>query len=51
MCKPPSFSTPDPNLMSVPLPAIFVAIVIAFFKPAFATISASLWCCLAFNTL
>ena len=51
ICNPPNSSTPGPNFISVPLPAIFVAIVIAFFKPACDTISASLLCCLAFKTL
>ena len=35
--------TPSPSLMSVPRPAMFVAIVIAPGCPAFATISASRW--------
>jgi len=35
---PPSFSTPSPNLISVPLPAILVAMVTARFCPASATI-------------
>ena len=51
MCKPPNSSTPGPSLISVPLPAMLVAIVIAFFNPACATICASLWCCFAFKTL
>ena len=37
--------------MSVPLPAIFVAMVIAPILPASATILASFSCCLAFRTL
>ncbi len=37
--------------MSVPRPAMFVAIVIAFGRPASATICASCACCLAFSTL
>ena len=49
--NPPSSFTPCPSLISVPRPAILVAIVIACFSPARATISASRWCCLAFNTL
>lgn len=31
-----------PKIMSVPLPAIFVEMVIAYFRPACATVSASL---------
>jgi len=37
--------------MSVPRPAILVAIVTLFDLPASATISASRWCNFAFNTL
>ena len=51
MCNPPSSFIPSPSLISVPLPAIFVAIVTAPFCPARATISASLLCCFAFKTL
>ncbi len=40
-----------PSMISVPLPAIFVAIVTIPWRPASATISASFSCCLAFNTL
>ena len=40
-----------PNFISVPLPAILVAIVIAPGFPAPATISASFSCCLALSTL
>ncbi len=36
--------------MSVPRPAMLVAMVIIFGRPAWATISASLACCLAFST-
>ena len=36
--------------MSVPLPAILVAIVTIPARPALLIISASLLCCLAFNT-
>ena len=48
--SPPSSLTPSPSLISVPRPAMFVAIVIAPFWPAFAMISASLAWFLAFNT-
>ena len=37
--------------MSVPRPAMFVAMVIIFGRPACATISASRACCLALSTL
>lgn len=37
----PTFGFP-PKIMSVPLPAIFVEMVIAYFRPACATVSASL---------
>ena len=37
--------------MSVPRPAMLVEIVTAPKRPAWATISASRWCCLAFRTL
>ena len=40
-----------PRIMSVPRPAIFVAIVTIPRRPASATISASFSCCLAFSTL
>ena len=43
--------TPAPSLMSVPRPAMFVAIVTAPGWPAPATISASRWWYLAFSTL
>ena len=39
--RPPSSTTPSPNLISVPRPAMFVAIVTECFNPAFAIISAS----------
>jgi len=42
--------TPGPSLMSVPRPAMFVAMVTDPGCPARATISASRWCCLAFST-
>ena len=41
ICNPPVSITPSPNLISVPRPAILVAIVIPFFCPALAIISAS----------
>ena len=41
----------SPNFISVPLPAIFVAIVTAPIFPASAIILASFSCCLAFKTL
>ncbi len=47
----PSSRTPSPSLISVPLQAIFVAIVIAHFCPASATIWASCSWCFAFKTL
>ena len=43
--------TPAPSLMSVPRPAMFVAIVTAPGWPAPATISASRWWYFAFSTL
>jgi hypothetical protein len=48
--KPQISLTHSHNLISVPLQAIFVAIVIAQACPALATISASLSCCFAFKT-
>ena len=51
IAKPPASFTPGPSLISVPLPAIFVAIVTAPASPASATTCASLLCCFAFNTL
>ena len=48
--NPPSSFTPSPSLISVPRPAIFVAIVTDPFSPALAIISASLAWFLAFNT-
>ena len=51
MARPPAAFTSGLSLMSVPRPAILVAMVTAHFKPAVATISASFWCSLAFNTL
>ena len=44
------FSTLPPSTMSVPRPAMLVAIVIIFGRPACAMISASLACCLALST-
>jgi hypothetical protein len=44
------FSTLPPRTMSVPRPAMLVAIVITPGRPAWATISASLACCLALST-
>ena len=37
-------------MMSVPRPAMFVAMVTASLRPAWATISASRWWCLALST-
>ncbi|MNL35702.1 hypothetical protein D3C87_1577450 [compost metagenome] len=48
--KPACFSTLPPSTMSVPRPAMLVAIVIILGRPAWATISASRSCCLAFST-
>ncbi len=39
-----------PSKMSVPRPAMLVAIVIEPLRPAWAMIPASRWCCLAFST-
>ena len=39
-----------PRMMSVPRPAMLVAMVTVPSRPALATISASLMCCLAFST-
>ena len=59
-CKPPIFKTwflfskfsgSPPNTISVPLPAIFVAIVTDPDLPAWAIMSASCSFCRAFNTL
>ena len=47
----PASVTPGPSLMSVPRPAMFVAMVTAPRWPACATISASCWWYLAFSTL
>ena len=44
------FSTLPPSTMSVPRPAMLVAMVIIFGRPACATISASRACCLALST-
>ena len=44
------FSTLPPSTMSVPRPAMLVAMVITPGRPAWATISASLACCLALST-
>ena len=49
--KPPSSATPSPSLISVPRPAILVAIVTDPFWPAPAIISASFSWNLAFRTL
>ena len=51
IANPPASFTPLPNLMSVPRPAILVAMVTVPGFPASATTSASLACSLAFNTL
>ena len=44
------FSTLPPSTMSVPRPAMLVAMVIIFGRPAWATICASRSCCFAFST-
>src|SRR5213594_902891 len=44
------FSTLPPSTMSVPRPAMLVAMVITLGRPAWATISASRACCFAFRT-
>jgi len=49
--KPPTSFTPSPSAISVPLPAIFVAMVTEPFCPASAITIASLSCCFAFSTL
>ena len=49
--NPPTARTSSVILISVPRPAIFVAIVTALGWPAKETTSASRWCCFAFNTL
>ena len=43
MANPPAFFTPSPSLISVPRPAMLVAMVTAPASPALATISASFW--------
>ena len=48
--SPPRPAMPSPNRMSVPRPAMFVAIVTLPCWPALATISASCWWNFAFNT-
>ncbi|MNN56181.1 hypothetical protein D3C81_1710980 [compost metagenome] len=48
--KPDCFSTLPPSTMSVPRPAMLVAMVIILGRPACATISASRACCLALST-
>ncbi len=45
-----AFSTLPPSTMSVPRPAMLVAMVIIFGRPAWATMSASRACCLALST-
>ena len=50
MAKPPAAFTSSPNLMSVPRPAMLVAMVTAPGLPAFATTSASAWCRFALST-
>ncbi|MOA29060.1 hypothetical protein D3C78_1500490 [compost metagenome] len=45
-----SFSRLPPSTMSVPRPAILVAMVIIPRRPAWATMSASRACCLALST-
>ncbi|MNS91612.1 hypothetical protein D3C72_1257090 [compost metagenome] len=44
------FSMLPPSTMSVPRPAMLVAMVIIFVRPACATMSASRACCLALST-
>ena len=51
IAKPPASLDAGLNLISVPRPAMLVAMVTFPDCPASATISASLACCLAFNTL
>ena len=51
IANPPESITSLLNLISVPLPAIFVAIVTIPGSPASATISASFLCNFAFKTL
>ena len=51
IANPPLFFTLSESLISVPLPAILVAIVTILSLPASATISASFWCSFAFSTL
>ena len=51
IARPPAALDSTLNLISVPRPAIFVAIVTLPDWPASATISASRACCLAFRTL
>ena len=51
MARPPASFTPGPSLMSVPRPAMLVAMVTVPGLPASATMSASFWCNLAFSTL
>ncbi len=50
-CSISALVTRPPSKMSTPRPAILVAIVTVPGLPASATISASRWCCFAFNTL
>ena len=51
IARPPASFTPAPSLISVPRPAMLVAIVTAPAKPASATTCASRACCFAFSTL
>ena len=51
MANPPASFTPVPSLISVPRPAMLVAMVTAPGKPASATTCASRACCFAFSTL
>jgi len=48
--KPPAAFVSSVNLISVPRPAMLVAIVTELACPALRTMSASLSCCLAFST-
>ncbi len=51
MARPPACLTSGVSLMSVPRPAMLVAMVTCPARPASATTWASNWCCLAFSTL
>ena len=51
MARPPAARDSGVSFISVPRPAMLVAMVTVPGLPASATISASRWCCFAFNTL